>query len=121
MNVRQLTAYCGLTCDNCPIYLATREPDKAKQAQMRVEIAALITQHYGTPVRPEDVTDCDGCRAHTGRLFSGCSTCEIRRCAEAKGCLTCAHCEQYPCETLTTFFATEPGAKAMLDGIRKQL
>lgn len=36
-------SYCGLICETCPIYAATREPDKGTQARMRIEIAEMCT------------------------------------------------------------------------------
>ena len=54
-------AYCGLICQTCQIYLATREPDKEKQYKMRVDIAQEIKKYYGMETKPEDVHDCDGC------------------------------------------------------------
>ncbi len=121
MGVDKLMGFCGLSCASCPIYLATRETDKAKQRQMRIQIAELISEHYDTPVTPEDVNDCDGCRSSTGRLYSGCNNCEIRNCAQTKNCLTCAHCDEYPCEKLETIFASDPDAKKQLDKIRSHL
>ena len=76
MEVDKLLAYCGLKCGGCPIYLATRETDKEKQAKMRVQMAEFISEEYGIPTKPKDVTDCDGCKASSGRLWSGCSKCE---------------------------------------------
>ena len=114
-------AYCGLRCGGWPIYVATREPDPAERTNQRIRIAKLASEHYGMALRPEDVTDCDGCRAASGRLSSGCTRCEIRKCVRQRGCLTCAHCTEYPCDALTKLFLTDPGAKAALDDIRSRL
>lgn len=121
MEIPDLMAYCGLRCGGCPIYVATREPDPAEQTKQRIQIAKLAGEHYGMALRPEDVTDCDGCRAASGRLFSGCAKCEIRKCARQRGCPTCAHCAEYPCNALEKLFLTDPGAKAALDDIRSRL
>jgi len=56
-----------------------------------------------------------------GRLFSGSTKCEIRKCAKAKGIENCAHCSEYACEKLEKFFATGPEAKAQLDMIRSRI
>jgi hypothetical protein len=32
-------AYCGLVCQTCPIYVATRRENREEQARMRAEIA----------------------------------------------------------------------------------
>ena len=57
-----IVAYCGLTCKNCPIYLATKQENKEEQARMRAEIVKLCEKQYGIHYRLEDITDCDGCR-----------------------------------------------------------
>ena len=74
-------AYCGLTCHNCPICLATREQDEEIKYKMKVDIAQEVKKRYGQECKPEDITDCDGCKTETGILFSGCKNCHIRNCA----------------------------------------
>jgi len=113
-------AYCGLICHTCAIYLATREQDLKKQREMRAEIARQIEKHYGQACKPEDVTDCDGCKADTGRLFSGCRTCQMRKCATDKGIENCAYCDDYPCEALEKLFTTDREARKRLDAIRME-
>jgi hypothetical protein len=113
-----MIAYCGLTCDSCPIYLATLEQDKSHQQTMRVSIAKLCSENYGMNLRPEDVTDCDGCRANTGRLFSGCWNCEIRKCASQKDIENCAYCIEFACDKLKDLFQHDPGAQIRLEKIR---
>ncbi len=112
-------AYCGLICEKCPIYLATREQDKDKQYEMRAVIAQEIKKHYGQETKPEDVGDCDGCKAETGRLF--CTGCEIRICAVQKGIENCAYCNDYPCKLLEKLFITDLDAKKRLDVIKSGL
>ncbi|MCG3120324.1 MAG: hypothetical protein ALAOOOJD_02983 [bacterium] len=115
----EIIAYCGLACHTCPIYLATRQENKAEQTRMRIEIFQLLKGQYGMNYEPEDITDCDGCRTGGGRLFSGCRNCLIRKCASEKGLESCAYCTKYACERLETFFGSEPTAKARLDEIRE--
>ena len=111
-------AYCGLDCSACPIHLATLEPDAVKQYAMRVSIAHECFVHYGMKLQPEEVNDCDGCLANTGRLFSSCRNCEIRKCASAKELESCAFCEDYACELLDEMFRSDPEAKSRLEKIR---
>jgi len=111
-------AYCGLTCQTCPIYLATFEENKEEQARMREEIVRLSLEQYGLKFTFEDITDCDGCRAETGRLFSACKDCPIRNCARAKRLENCAYCPDYACANLAQFFHTDPSCKERLDEIR---
>jgi hypothetical protein len=117
--VSEMMAYCGLVCQTCPIYLATRVENKEEQARMRVDIARLCREQYGMKYEPEDITDCDGCRTEGGRLFSGCKTCLIRKCASQKGLEDCAHCADYVCANLEALFATDPAARTRLDEVRR--
>lgn len=117
----EIIAYCGLNCHTCAIYLATREKDDEKRAKMRVEIAEQIKKFYGQECKPEDVTDCDGCRTEVSRLFAGSKNCQIRKCARPKRIENCAHCTKYACDKLKEFFVTDPEAKERLDGIRAKL
>jgi len=118
--MEDIMAYCGLTCQGCAIYLATREKSEEKRYEMRALIARQIKDLYKENLKAEDVTDCDGCRTE-GRLFSGCRRCEIRKCARQKGIENCAHCNDYPCEKLEKLFNTDPDAKKRLDVIRSWL
>jgi len=115
------TAYCGLVCQTCPIYLATREENRAEQANMRAEIVRFCKKQYGLQFRLEDITDCDGCHTEGGRLFSACASCPIRSCARQKGLHSCAGCNEYACANLERFFSTEPDARKRLDEVRSQL
>jgi hypothetical protein len=112
-------AYCGLDCSSCPVHLATLEPDAGKQCAMRVSIAHECFEHYGMRMLPEEVNDCDGCRANTGRLFSSCRNCAIRKCASAKELESCAYCDEYACDKLGEMFRLDPEAKSRLEKIRK--
>jgi hypothetical protein len=117
----ELMAYCGLVCQTCPVYVATRVEKREEQAKMRADIARLCQQQYGMQYGPEDITDCDGCPTEGGRLFSGCRDCHIRKCAREKGLKNCAHCADYSCPDLEAFFAKDPDAKARLDEIRNSM
>jgi hypothetical protein len=68
---------------------------------------------------PEDITDCDGCWTDEGRLFSACKGCAIRKCARRRGLESCAFCDEYVCERLEAFFASEPSARTRLDEMRE--
>jgi len=120
----EMIAYCGLNCVECQIYLATRETDLKKQRQMREQIVIAIKKYLGEEKRVEDITDCDGCKAEGGRLYSNCQKCQIRKCAREKGLENCAYCGEYACEKLSEFFDSEgekAGAKKRLDEIKARL
>jgi Ni,Fe-hydrogenase III small subunit len=112
-------AYCGLACESCPIHLATLEKDDSVKANMRIEIAEQLARIYKTTPKPEIITDCDGCKATGGRLFTGCIDCEIRKCAIVKQVINCAYCGEYACDKLRRHFAIDPGAQVRLEEILK--
>lgn len=113
-----MVAYCGLTCQTCPIYLATRQEDKQEQLLMRAEIVEQCREHYGVTYKLEDITDCDGCKTEGERLFSASKDCLIRKCARTRGLENCASCAEYACEKLAEFFKKDPAAGKRLDAIR---
>lgn len=113
-------AYCGLACESCPIHLATLEKDDSAKTLMRIEIAEQLARIYKTAPKPEIISDCDGCKATGGRLFTGCIDCEIRKCAIVKQVINCAYCSEYACDKLRRHFAIDPGAQVSLEEIRNK-
>jgi len=113
-------AYCGLICEKCPIYVATRIDDPVERETKRVEIARICVEQYGMDYAPEDITDCDGC-LNDGRIFSECADCVIRKCARARGVENCAHCDDYACEILLSVFENEPQLRENLEKIRAEM
>jgi len=110
-----ILAYCGLLCGSCPIHLASLEPDKSRQHAMRIEIARISNEKYAMNLNPAEVTDCDGCRADTGKIFSACLACGIRKCAQQKELESCAYCIDYPCKKLEKIFQDDPEARVRLE------
>jgi hypothetical protein len=115
----ELLAYCGLLCNGCPIFLATKEEDTALKARMKSEIAKMSKELYGLDQKPEDITDCDGCRSAESKLYPGCLKCQIRICAREKDLENCGNCQEYPCNKLDEVFKYDPAAKMRLDFIQR--
>ena len=115
-----MIAYCGLLCDNCPIHLATLEKDIDRQTKMRIEIAEKLSKIYGTIPKPDIITDCDGCPTITGRLFTGCTDCEIRKCAIGRNLTNCAYCTDFECAKLEKHYIYDPDSRNRLEEIRKK-
>ena len=107
-------AACGITCSDCPAYIATRENDEA----LRRETAKKWSEMFKSDIKPQDI-NCDGCPTDSERIFNHCHVCEIRKCAREKKVKNCADCTEYPCQKLSTFLAQVPEAKATLEEIRK--
>ncbi len=109
-------ACCGLNCSECPTYLATQNNDDAA----REKVAAHWKKQFQMNLTAADI-NCDGCLSNSGRIFMHCRTCEIKKCATAKGLANCAPCNDYACEKLQAFHTFVPHAKSGLEAIRKEL
>jgi len=108
-----IIACCGLDCSQCGAYIATKNNDDSKRA----EVAAQWSAMYKTELKPEDI-NCNGCLSE-GQKFSYCNVCEIRKCCVGKEIENCAGCEMYTCGKLEDFFKLAPDARTALDNLRK--
>jgi hypothetical protein len=114
----QMIAYCGLTCSDCPAYLATQADDDAA----RKRVAAEWREAFEAPNLTAADINCDGCLTQDGRHFGHCQECPIRPCAVERGLVNCAHCADYEtCGHLAEFFNMAPEAKTTLNQIRANL
>jgi len=110
---KEIVAFCGLMCTECPAYIATQTDDK----EMRIKTA----KGWSTKDHKVDADDifCDGCSGG-GRLNVFCTECEVRRCAVEKALTNCARCDDYACEKLTRLWniISSPDAVERLEKIR---
>ena len=107
-------ACCGLDCSECGAYIATKNNDDSKQA----EVAGQWSAMYSAEIKPEDI-NCNGCLSEEQK-FSHCNVCEIRKCCVEKEIKNCAGCEMYTCDKLENFFKMAPDARAALDKLRSE-
>ncbi len=113
--MEQLLAYCGLICDQCPAFVATKAGDRATLRALAAEWS-----QGGSAFKPDDLL-CDGCKAGSC-LFTWCHDCGMRSCASERGVLTCAHCPDYACDFLQDIFVQQgPDLKMRLDAIHAGL
>ncbi len=110
----KMVAFCGITCSECPAFLATQKDDDNE----RKKIAEMWSKQFNEEIKPEGI-NCDGCLLESDRLFSYCRVCEIRKCAQEKEVKNCAYCDDYVCEKLNNFFDHASEAKVTLEEIRK--
>lgn len=120
-----LVAPCGLLCNKCPAYIATRTNDVA----LAEETARAWSVQFGEDVRPEHVW-CSGCMTEGGLKSHYCGRlCEIRACVmerrnAAPEMETCAECAERPgCAKLAYIVEHVPPAGALLETLaafRKQ-
>ena len=82
-------AYCGLDCEKCDAYLATKKNDQA----LRERTARLWAELNNAPILPEHI-NCEGCRADGVKTVYCESLCAVRRCAVVKGISTCGDCSK---------------------------
>lgn len=108
----EMISRCGLVCSVCPAYIAARENDDAKRA----EVATLWSKQFNMDIKPEEV-DCVGCLAE-GVHGGYCRMCAIRKCAIERGLDSCARCDVYPCDELEKVLSMEPACRKRLDKIR---
>ena len=87
-----MLAPCGHECEDCKVFIATRNND-IKALKL---FAEQLTAQTGKDVRPEDLA-CEGCLSE-GRRLGFCAVCQIRSCALSKGYASCAECEELPCQ-----------------------
>jgi len=114
--MEKMIAYCGLACTECPAFIATQKDDQEALKQ----VADHWSKQFDKSFAAEDCI-CDGCIASTDRHSSYCHECKIRACGINKSVRNCAHCSDYACQELETFFGFAPEAKASLEKIRRVL
>ena len=111
---KDIIAYCGINCSECPAFTATQSGDSKK-----IEEVAKEWSNGSASYNPEDFY-CDGCISK-GRIYVWCRECDIRNCCLEKGFQNCAYCDDYFCDKLRITFEKVPAAKAKLDEIRESL
>lgn len=115
--MERLIAYCGLVCSECDAYVATQ----ANDLEALERLAQQAREEFGMEDATAERTMCDGCLTDTGRQIGYCATCEIRACGVERGVANCAHCIDYACEKLESFFVQATNARSTLDEIRASL
>jgi len=113
--MNEMTSVCGLLCNECDAFIATKNDDDEKRA----EVSELWSKQYDYDFKPEDI-NCDGCTSDSDRLFSHCKVCEIRKCGKEKAVVNCAYCDEYACEKLEELFKMAPNARKQLDDIKSK-
>lgn len=110
--MKEMIAFCGLNCFECGAFLATKENDDQKRAEVAQEWSKL----FKVEIKAEDI-NCEGCQSDRGRVFNYCKVCEIRKCGKEKGLKNCGYCREYPCHKLDFIFSNVPDAKSRLGKI----
>lgn len=104
--MKAMTAFCGLDCEACDAYLATKNNDQA----LREKTAKLWSELNHAPILPEHI-NCQGCRGGEIKTVFCERLCGIRQCALKKGVRTCIDCEDMEtCPTVGAILSNNPEA-----------
>lgn len=120
-----LVAACGLLCNKCPAYIATKNND----AVLAEQTAREWSVQFNADIRPEHIW-CNGCMTDGGPKSCHCGQmCQIRACVlkrrdGAPEFETCAACDDRSgCSKLAYIVEHVPPAGALLEALaafRKQ-
>ncbi|MDD5090230.1 MAG: DUF3795 domain-containing protein [Candidatus Wallbacteria bacterium] len=105
-----MKSYCGLECETCEAFLATKKNDNT----LRSETANKWSAQFHADIRPEHI-NCKG----NGRKFSHWNECKIRQCNQSKKLENCGCCDQYPCKDISFAVDNVPPAKEYIEQVRK--
>ncbi|MEN8127733.1 MAG: DUF3795 domain-containing protein [Planctomycetota bacterium] len=111
---KKLIAPCGLYCGNCNDYIAHIKNDD----DLKKKVATAINKQLNINISSEQV-GCEGCWGTLHTEYSSNLDCEVRCCAEQRNILSCALCENFPCEKLQNHFKGDNKKKINLDRIRE--
>ena len=104
--MKRLIAICGLDCEKCDAYIATKNDDQ----ELREKTARLWSALNQASILPEHI-HCEGCRMNGVKTLFCSSLCEIRKCSVAKGHETCADCsERDACPKVNAIWRHNPQA-----------
>ena len=105
-DVKRLIAVCGLDCEKCDAYIATKNNDQA----LREKTAKLWSEMNNTHILLEQI-NCEGCRVNGRKTVFCDQLCGIRQCALKRGVETCGNCvEMQTCKTLAAVTSHNPDA-----------
>ena len=112
MNMNKMTAFCGLDCERCDAYIATKNNDDA----LREKTAKYWSELNGVTITPDQI-NCGGCRANGVKTVYCERLCPIRQCALKKGVETCGDCiDMDNCVKLAQITSNNAEARENLKG-----
>jgi hypothetical protein len=110
-----MIGYCGLDCEQCEAFIATRNNDDA----LRAKVAEVWAKLTGAPIRLEHI-NCTGCKSAGVKTYYCDQLCEVRKCAIKKSISTCADCSDYPCSAVDRILKEARQAKTTLAALRNK-
>ena len=114
---KRIVGFCGIVCSDCGAFIATQRND----TELKKEVARSWSTEE-EKVTPEDIS-CQGCSATGESLMRFAEACTVRRCGYDRKVENCAHCDEFPCVTLTGLWKSmgTTEERATLEEIRKGL
>ena len=104
--MNDLIAFCGLNCEKCDAFIATKNNDNA----LREKTAKLWSELNQIEILPEQI-NCEGCRCDGKKTVFCDKLCQIRQCAMKKGFETCGDCSELDnCKTVAMVVGNNPEA-----------
>ncbi len=108
-------AYCGLNCEECPVFQATQNRDEVHKRWLAAEYSC-----EELCFTTKDMT-CYGCHSEQRLESRMCQGCVVRTCASSHGVENCGHCPDYPCLLIERFVSTETDARTQLELEREKI
>ena len=109
-SMNKMIAYCGLNCEKCDAYIATKNNDNA----LREKTAKRWSKLNNAPITAEMI-NCNGCRGNGVKTIFCESMCQIRKCASKNDFETCGDCSKMnECKTLAEILSHSQDAKENL-------
>jgi hypothetical protein len=108
-------AYCGLNCEECPVFQATRNRDEVHKRWLAAEYSS---EQLCFSTR--DMT-CYGCHSQQRLESRMCQGCQLRACASSRLVENCAHCRDFPCNLIERFVPIETDARTALELERERI
>jgi hypothetical protein len=94
----KMIGYCGYNCHLC----AARSDDLA----VRQKMVDGWRKIFGHQDYTAENVKCDGCLSD-GRVAD--QKCKARPCAQEKGVVSCAYCDEFPCDKMKHLMASREG------------
>jgi hypothetical protein len=111
----KITSRCGLNCEECPAFIATKTNNDELRQKTALEWDKLYNPSGNNPVTKEDI-NCTGCLSTTEPLYKHCKDCGVRLCGIEKGVKNCGQCVEYQtCEKVAALHKFIPEGKAFCD------
>lgn len=109
MKAENQIAFCGLKCQECPIYQATVTNDDALRVKLANDYSSDACKFE------KDDINCYGCQSEKGISPKMCGGCEIRNCGIEKNLPHCAACNNYPCDHIERYVPQGCDNRILLD------